>query len=73
LPSQGGTRAAAFSYGALEFRRRTEKVGPKRYRIRLLNEVDVITGISGSSFTEPAYGLYGDKLGIRQSWYARRA
>ena len=56
--SGGGTRAAAFSYGVLEFLRRTEIVGPKGSRIRLLDEVDVITGVSGGSFTALAYGLY---------------
>ena len=60
--SGGGTRAAAFSYGVLEFLRRTEVVGPKGNRIRLLDAVDVITGVSGGSFTALAYGLYGDKL-----------
>ena len=60
--SGGGTRAAAFSYGVLEFLRKTEVVGPKGERIRLLDSVDVITGVSGGSFTALAYGLYGDKL-----------
>jgi NTE family protein len=60
--SGGGTRAAAFSYGVLEFLRRTELIGPKGNRGRLLDEVDVITGVSGGSFTALAYGLYGDKL-----------
>src|SRR5436190_3854729 len=60
--SGGGTRAAAFSYGVLEFLRRTELVGPRGNRVRLLDEVDVITGVSGGSFTALAYGLYGDKL-----------
>jgi len=59
--SGGGTRAAAFSYGALEYLRRTEIVSPKG-RSRLLDQVDVITGVSGGSFTALAYGLYGDKL-----------
>ena len=59
--SGGGTRAAAFSYGVLEFLRKTEIVGPKD-TARLLDEVDVITGVSGGSFTALAYGLYGDKL-----------
>ena len=59
--SGGGTRAAAFSYGVLEFLRRTEIAGP-RGKARLLDEVDVITGVSGGSFTALAYGLYGDKL-----------
>jgi NTE family protein len=60
--SGGGTRAAAFSYGVLEFLRRTEVVGPKGNKGRLLDEVDIITGVSGGSFTALAYGLYGDKL-----------
>jgi NTE family protein len=60
--SGGGTRAAAFSYGVLEFLRRTEVVGPKGNKARLLDAVDVITGVSGGSFTALAYGLYGDKL-----------
>ncbi|MDM0015781.1 patatin-like phospholipase family protein [Variovorax sp. J22P168] len=59
--SGGGTRAAAFSYGVLEYLRRTEIVTPKG-RGRLLDQVDVITGVSGGSFTALAYGLYGDKL-----------
>ena len=60
--SGGGTRAAAFSYGALEYLRRTEIVGPRGNRVRLLDQVDVITGVSGGSFTALAYGLYGDRL-----------
>ena len=59
--SGGGTRAAAFSYGVLEMLRRTEVVGP-RGTARLIDEVDVITGVSGGSFTALAYGLYGDRL-----------
>jgi NTE family protein len=60
--SGGGTRAAAISYGVLEFLRRTEVVGPKGNKVRLIDAVDVITGVSGGSFTALAYGLYGDKL-----------
>jgi len=60
--SGGGTRAAAFSYGVLEFLRKTEVVGAKGNKVRLLDEVDLITGVSGGSFTALAYGLYGDKL-----------
>jgi len=60
--SGGGTRAAAFSFGVLEFLRKTEIVGPKGNRVRLLDEVDIITGVSGGSFTALAFGLYGDKL-----------
>ena len=59
--SGGGTRAAAFSYGVLEFLRRTEVTTP-RGKGRLLDAVDVITGVSGGSFTALAFGLYGDKI-----------
>ena len=60
--SGGGTRAAAFSFGVLEFLRRTEITGPDGRKGRLLDAVDVITGVSGGSFTALAYGLYGEKL-----------
>jgi NTE family protein len=60
--SGGGTRAAAFSYGVLEALRRIEIVGPQGKKGRMLDEVDIITGVSGGSFTALAYGRYGDKL-----------
>jgi len=60
--SGGGTRAAAFSYGVLEFLRTNELVASNGARIRLLDTVNIITGVSGGSFTALAYGLYGDKL-----------
>lgn len=60
--SGGGTRAAAFSYGVLEALRPMELTGPKGGKIRMLDEVDVITGVSGGSFTALAYGLHGEKL-----------
>ncbi len=61
--SGGGTRAAAFSYGALELLRSTVVLGPDgEKKVRLLDSVDIITGVSGGSFTALAYGLYGDKL-----------
>ena len=60
--SGGGTRAAAFSYGVLEFLRRTEIVRANGEKARLLDGVGVITGVSGGSFTALAYGLHGDKL-----------
>ena len=59
--SGGGTRAAAFSFGVLEELRRTEITVDGR-KLRLLDEVDGITGVSGGSFTALAYGLYGDRL-----------
>ena len=60
--SGGGTRAAAFAYGVLEVLRRTEVTLPSGNRTGLINAVDLITGVSGGSFTALAYGLYGDKL-----------
>jgi NTE family protein len=60
--SGGGTRAAAFSYGVLELLRNTEVVAASGAKGRLLDAVDVITGVSGGSFTALAYGLYGEKL-----------
>jgi NTE family protein len=59
--SGGGTRAAAFAYGALEALRRIQMVQHGR-TTRMLDEVDLITGVSGGSFTALAYGLYGEKL-----------
>lgn len=60
--SGGGTRAAAFSYGVLEALRKTEFVNPRGERSRMIDHIDVITGVSGGSFTALAYGLYGEKL-----------
>ena len=60
--SGGGTRAAAFSYGVLETLRDMEVTTKSGRHVRVLDTVDVITGISGGSFTALAFGLYGDKL-----------
>jgi len=59
--SGGGTRAAALSYGVLEELRRTEIVVDGQHR-PLIDEVDLIMGVSGGSFTALAYALYGDRL-----------
>lgn len=60
--SGGGARAAAFSYGVQELLRRTEVAAPDGTRFRLLDAVNMITGVSGGSFTALADGLYGEKL-----------
>lgn len=59
--SGGGTRAASFSYGVLRALRETDVTidGMKR---RLLDEVDVITSVSGGSYTAAYYGLFGDRI-----------
>ncbi len=59
--SGGGTRAAALSYGVLEELRRT-KIAVNGQPRRLIDEVDIITGVSGGSFTALAYSLYGERL-----------
>jgi NTE family protein len=58
--SGGGTRAAALGYGVLEELRRTEVMvnGVKR---RLLDEVDVISAVSGGTFPATYYALRGEK------------
>jgi NTE family protein len=60
--SGGGTRAAAFAYGVLEALRPLVVVAPTGRRVRLLDEIDVATGVSGGSFTALAFGLYGERL-----------
>ena len=59
--SGGGTRAAAFAYGVLEELRDTRIKLGERHR-RLLDEVDIISGVSGGSFPAAYYGLYGDSI-----------
>jgi len=58
--SGGGMRAAALGYGTLEELRRTEVTvnGVKR---RLLDEVDVISAVSGGTLPATYYGLRGEK------------
>jgi len=60
--SGGGTRAAAFSYGVLETLRDMQVTTKSGRNVRVLDTVDVITGISGGSFTALAFGQYGDRL-----------
>lgn len=59
--SGGGTRAAAFSYGLLEELRRTNILVNGQQR-RLIDEVDLMMGVSGGSFTALAYALHGEQL-----------
>jgi len=55
--SGGGSRAAALAYGVLK------ELSTKRVRERrLLDEVDMISAVSGGSITAAYYGLYGDRL-----------
>lgn len=59
--SGGGTRAAALSYGILKELRDTQ-VDARGQRVRLLDEVDSISSVSGGSFTSAYYGLFGDRI-----------
>ena len=56
--SGGGTRAAAFSYGVLEALRDARHTGGRP----LLDDVDVISSVSGGSFTAAYYGLFRDAM-----------
>ena len=59
--SGGGTRAASFAYGVMETLRDT-KITVGGVERRMLDEVDVISSVSGGSFTAAYYALYGDRL-----------
>lgn len=57
--SGGGTRAAAFAYGVLA---KMREIPIENNRKNLLDEVDVISTVSGGSFTGAYYTLFGDKI-----------
>ena len=59
--SGGGTRAAALAYGVMVELRRTEITWNGK-KIRLLDEVDCLSSVSGGSFTSAYYGLFGEDL-----------
>jgi NTE family protein len=56
--SGGGTRAAAFSLGVLRTLRDTRIEGESK---RLIDEVDVVSAVSGGAFTAAYFGLYGEE------------
>jgi len=59
--SGGGTRAAAFSYGVLEKLRDTPVMVDGKSQ-SMLSQVNVITSVSGGSYTAAYYGLFGDRI-----------
>ena len=65
--SGGGTRAAAFAHGVLMGLRDTPIKSLTRpdSEARLLDEVDVISSVSGGSFTAMGYGLWRECLAFR--------
>ena len=63
--SGGGTRAASLSYGILEALDLVEVPAPpakESKRHTLLDEVDLVSGVSGGSFTASYYGLHGREI-----------
>jgi NTE family protein len=59
--SGGGTRAAALAYGVLEHLANTSIVWDGQ-RKRLLDEVDIISSVSGGSYTAAYYALYRERI-----------
>jgi NTE family protein len=59
--SGGGSRAAALAYGVLEALADTP-LAAGRGTQSMLQEVDMISSVSGGSITAAYYGLYGDRL-----------
>jgi NTE family protein len=59
--SGGGTRASALAFGVLEELRDTRVHWEGRER-RLLDEVDIVTGVSGGAFVAAYYCLAGDAM-----------
>lgn len=59
--SGGGTRAAALAYGVLEHLANAE-IARDGKPSRLLDEVDIISSMSGGSFTAAYYTLYGERI-----------
>jgi NTE family protein len=58
--SGGGKRSAAFAFGVLRGMRDIH-VRPEGRDSTLLDEVDLLAGVSGGSFPAAHYGLYGEK------------
>ena len=59
--SGGGTRSGSLAYGVLEALRDTE-IRIDGERGTLLEQVDVITSVSGGAYTASYYGLFGDQI-----------
>ncbi|WDT75992.1 MAG: patatin-like phospholipase family protein [Candidatus Manganitrophus sp.] len=59
--SGGGTRAAALSYGVMKALSETEITWQGKTK-RLVEEIDLISTISGGSFTGGYYALFGDRI-----------
>lgn len=60
--SGGGTRAAAFSYGLMEELKLVEYNAPSGAKRRLIDDVEIISSISGGSFTSAYYALFPERF-----------
>ena len=58
--SGGGTRAAALAFGVLQELKET-KINIAGNTVRLLDEIDIISAVSGGSFIAAYYGLNGNR------------
>lgn len=57
--SGGGKRAAAFSFGVLEALRGVKVTTPDGEQHSLLDEIDLVSAVSGGAFTAAYYSLFG--------------
>ena len=57
--SGGGKRAAAFSYGVLDALRNVKVTTPDGEQHTLLDEIDLISAVSGGAFTAAYYAMNG--------------
>lgn len=60
--SGGGTRAAAFAFGLMEELRTVEYTAGDGSKRRLLADVEIISSVSGGSFTSSYYALFPDRF-----------
>jgi predicted acylesterase/phospholipase RssA len=60
--SGGGTRAAAFSFGLMEELRQVEYTAKDGAKRRLLDDVEIISSVSGGSFTSAYYALFPERF-----------
>ncbi len=60
--SGGGTRAAAFSFGLMEELKQVEYTAHNNVKRRLIDDVEIISSVSGGSFTSTYYALFPDRF-----------
>ena len=60
--SGGGTRAAAFSFGLMEELREVRYAAQDGSNRRLIDDVEIISSVSGGSFTSAYYALFPERF-----------